>query len=177
VVVGWHSLADAGGLATPGRVPLGSLTSVRPGVFECYGGPGAAATVRLGGRQYQVNVLVGRHAPAPTVAQALAVGRSFALAAGSVTGLVRIVGGPFPGRPRAEPGASVTIIRTEDHRVVRRLRADRHGRFSVVLRPGRYMAFTRVTGGLPAARQPHAVFTVTGRAGVVASPVITIDAK
>lgn len=48
--------------------------------FECWDGRGAAAQIALRGRGYQVNVLVGDRATAQTVAQALAVARSFAVA-------------------------------------------------------------------------------------------------
>ena len=75
VVVGWKK----GG--TPpnggGRRPLRALRRVRPHTFECWRGRGAAAQVTLGGRVYQVNVLVGGRAAPRVVAQALAVGRSF----------------------------------------------------------------------------------------------------
>ena len=75
VVVGWKP----GGTPTnrPGRAPLRSLTKVRRRLFECWPGRGAAAQVTLGGRVYQVNIMVGDHASKRVVAQALAVGRSF----------------------------------------------------------------------------------------------------
>lgn len=78
VVVGWTSLAAAGGVATkPGRAPLGKLVAVRRPSFECFAGRGAVADVVLGGRLYQVNVLVGDRASAERVEQTLAVARSF----------------------------------------------------------------------------------------------------
>jgi hypothetical protein len=78
VVVGWTSIA-AGGLK-PGRAPLKRLLSIRPPSLECFSGRGAAAQVLLGGKPYQVNVMVGEHASKQTIAEALAVGRSFRLA-------------------------------------------------------------------------------------------------
>ena len=75
VVVGWKK----GGTPAnrPGRAPLRALTKVRRHLFDCWPGRGAAAQVTLGGRVYQVNVLVGARARPRVVAQALAVGRSF----------------------------------------------------------------------------------------------------
>ena len=75
VVVGWKR----GG--TPpnrgGRGPLRALRRVRRHTFECWPGREAAAQLTLGGRVYQVNVMVGDRAGPRVVAQALAVGRSF----------------------------------------------------------------------------------------------------
>ena len=47
--------------------------------FECFTGRGAAAQVALGGRAYQINVMVGDKASKRRVAAALAVARSFDL--------------------------------------------------------------------------------------------------
>jgi hypothetical protein len=81
VVVGWKSVASAGGGALkPGRAPLRGLNAVHVPSFECFSGRGAVAEVLLGGKPYQVNVLVGDRASRPRVAEALAVGRSFDLA-------------------------------------------------------------------------------------------------
>ena len=78
VVVGWTSIAAAGGVAaTPGRAPLEELVAVRRPSFECFAGRGAAADVVLGGNPYQVNVLVGDRASERRMGQALAVARSF----------------------------------------------------------------------------------------------------
>ena len=77
VVVGWKSVASGGAHPPPGRAPLDHLVSVHRPSFECFSGRGAAATVLLGGRLYQVNVMVGDRAGPRAVAQALAVGRSF----------------------------------------------------------------------------------------------------
>jgi len=78
VVVGWTSLATGGGAATtPGLAPLGELRAVRRPSFECFAGRGAVADVVLGGKLYQVNVLVGDRASAGRVDQALRVARSF----------------------------------------------------------------------------------------------------
>jgi len=81
VVVGWRHLALSGAQgAEPGRQPLAALTAVRRPAFECFGGPGATAQVVLGGKAFQVNVLVGDLASRQRVAEALAVARSFDLA-------------------------------------------------------------------------------------------------
>ena len=78
IVVGWTSIAAAGGAATaPGRAPLKGLAAVRRPSFECFNGRGAVADVLLGGKLYQVNVLVGDRASAERVGQALMVARSF----------------------------------------------------------------------------------------------------
>jgi hypothetical protein len=53
---------------------------VRRPSFECFNGRGAAADLVLAGRAYQVNVMVGDQATPRVIEQALAVGRSFALA-------------------------------------------------------------------------------------------------
>lgn len=71
VVVGWKNAALSSSTAT--RVVL---TRVQRPIFECFPGRGAAADVLLGGREYQVNVMVGDRAPKRLVEQALAVGRS-----------------------------------------------------------------------------------------------------
>jgi hypothetical protein len=79
VVVGWTSAAAGGGSLNTGRGPLDKLVAVhRPG-FECFEGRGAAAQVRLGGTDYQVNVMVGDRASRQQVSAALAVARSFDL--------------------------------------------------------------------------------------------------
>jgi hypothetical protein len=78
VVIGWTSIATANGMAIPpGRDPLKELVAVRRPSFECFTGRGAVAQVRLGGKLYQVNVLVGDDTPAQQVGRALAVARSF----------------------------------------------------------------------------------------------------
>jgi hypothetical protein len=56
------------------------MTSVTRPSTECFAGRGTAASLALGGKAYQVNVMVGDFAPAQLVADALAVGRSFRLA-------------------------------------------------------------------------------------------------
>jgi hypothetical protein len=79
VVVGW--LSSPGPRPTPpGRAPLRKLVEVTRPVFECFSGRGASAQVRLRGRVYQVNVMVGDRATKRRVAEALAVARSFDLA-------------------------------------------------------------------------------------------------
>src|SRR3954453_8650043 len=59
VVVGWRTATSGGGHMRPGPRPLRALTNVRPPRFECFSGRGAAVSLALGGKAYQVNVLVG----------------------------------------------------------------------------------------------------------------------
>jgi hypothetical protein len=81
LVDGWSSVAAAGGgHPKPGRAPLTQLRRVQRPSFECFTGRGAVAQVLLGGKPYQVNVMVGDRASKHTIAQALAVARSFRLA-------------------------------------------------------------------------------------------------
>jgi hypothetical protein len=77
VVVGWKG---SNGKTGPGRKALDGLKSVTPSAFECFSGRGSAATLVIGRRQYQVNVMVGDSASKRRIADALAVGRSFRLA-------------------------------------------------------------------------------------------------
>jgi hypothetical protein len=78
VVVGWRSVATAGGGAPkPGRAPLKKLLAVTRPSAECFAGRGAAADVLFGGKPYQVSVLVGDRTTKKRVAEALAVARSF----------------------------------------------------------------------------------------------------
>ena len=77
VVVGW---AGGGGSMKPGRAPLRAMTTVRKPELECFSGRGAAAQVRLSGKVYQVNVMVGDRASKRRVAEALAVARWFNVA-------------------------------------------------------------------------------------------------
>jgi hypothetical protein len=78
VVVGWKSVASAGGGSpTPGRAPLKKLVAVRRYLSECFPGRSAVADVLLNGKPYQVNVLVGDRACEERVAEALTVARSF----------------------------------------------------------------------------------------------------
>jgi hypothetical protein len=80
VIVGWKTAASGGGRMKPGRWPLNAMTFVRRPSFECFAGRGAAASLALAGKGYQVNVMVGDSASAQRVAGAVAVGRSFRLA-------------------------------------------------------------------------------------------------
>ena len=81
VVFGWKSIATAGGGPwTHGRGPLKSLVAVRRPSFECFSGRGASSDVLLGGKPYQVNVMVGDRASKTRVEEALAIARSFDLA-------------------------------------------------------------------------------------------------
>ncbi|TML60064.1 MAG: hypothetical protein E6G22_11800 [Actinobacteria bacterium] len=81
VVVGWKSIASAGGGPWKrGRGPLKSLIAVHRPSFECFTGRGAASTVLLDETPYQVNVMVGDRASKTRVKEALAIARSFDLA-------------------------------------------------------------------------------------------------
>jgi hypothetical protein len=81
VVFVWKSTATAGGGPwTQGRGPLKSLVAVHRPSFECFSGRGASSDVLLGGKPYQVNVMVGDRAPKARVEEALAIARSFDLA-------------------------------------------------------------------------------------------------
>jgi hypothetical protein len=64
----------------PGSWPLKTLKSMKRPSFECFAGRGASASLALGGKAYQVNVMVGGSTSAQQIAEALAVGRSFRLA-------------------------------------------------------------------------------------------------
>src|SRR5256714_14012879 len=80
VVVAWKSIASAGGGPwTRGRAPLKSLVAVHRPSFECFAGRGAASDVLLGGKPYQVNVMVGDRASKTRIKEALAIARSFDL--------------------------------------------------------------------------------------------------
>lgn len=73
VVVGWReSIGGTSALSL-------SAMKLRRGTFECFSGRGAVAQVTRGGRDFQVNVMVGDKADAGMVADALDVARSFAL--------------------------------------------------------------------------------------------------
>ena len=80
VVIAWRTYTAGGGSLRPGRARLRTLRQVRRRVFECFSGRGAFAQVVLDRRVYMVSVMVGDRASAARVAEALAVGRSFALA-------------------------------------------------------------------------------------------------
>ena len=81
VAVGWKKLALSGAESQrQGRWPLNKMVAVRRSTFECFEGRGAAATLVLGGKGYQVNVLVGDRASKQRIAEALTVARSFDLA-------------------------------------------------------------------------------------------------
>lgn len=72
VVIGWKRPSTGVTL-----LPLSSLR-LRRETFECFEGRGAVAQVTRGGRDYQLNVLVGDRAAPEVVADALGVARSFA---------------------------------------------------------------------------------------------------
>jgi hypothetical protein len=76
VIVGWKGANGDPGVGTK---ELARLTAVKRSVFECFKGRGAAATVVLRQREYQVNVMVGDRATKRRIGEALDVARSFAL--------------------------------------------------------------------------------------------------
>src|SRR5260221_312539 len=76
VIVGWKGPKGDTGLGTR---ELARLTAVKRSVFECFKGRGAAATVVLGRREYQVNVMVGDGASKQRIGEALDIARSFEL--------------------------------------------------------------------------------------------------
>jgi hypothetical protein len=78
VIVRWKT-ATSGRQIKPGRQPLKAMTSVGRRSFEC-SPEGAASSLVLGGKAYQVNLMVGNHAANERIAQALAAARSFHLA-------------------------------------------------------------------------------------------------
>jgi hypothetical protein len=80
VIVGWKTATSGGGRIKPGRWPLKAMTSVKRPSFECFAGRGAAAQLALGGKAYQVSVMLGDSASSQRIAEALATGRSFRLA-------------------------------------------------------------------------------------------------
>ncbi len=77
VVLGWRGIAPEG--LPRDRGELQALRLRRP-IFECFDGRGAMAQIVVKNRAYQVNVMVGDRATRETVAEALAVARSFAAA-------------------------------------------------------------------------------------------------
>jgi hypothetical protein len=79
VIVGWKETVSSH-VAETGLRPLAKLTMTRPHAFECFPGRGAAASLVVNGRAYQVNVMVGRRATERQISTALAVARSFRLA-------------------------------------------------------------------------------------------------
>jgi hypothetical protein len=81
VVFGWKSTTTAGGGPwIQGRGPLKSLVAVHRPSFECFPGRGASSDVLLGGKPYQVDVMIGDRASKTRVEEALAIARSFDLA-------------------------------------------------------------------------------------------------
>lgn len=79
VVLGWKSLRLAGSPRPTGRAPLLKLVRVSRPIFECSSARGAVASVVLGSKAFQVNVMVGNRTTSARVAEALAVARSFDL--------------------------------------------------------------------------------------------------
>jgi hypothetical protein len=77
VAVGWRTATSSDGNLKPSRTPLKKLVDVSRPSFECFSGRGAAAQVALGGKAYQVNVMVGDYTSPKVIAEALAVARSF----------------------------------------------------------------------------------------------------
>lgn len=73
VVIGWRE--SFGGTSS---LSLSNM-KLRRGTFDCFSGRGGVAQVTRGGRDFQLNVMVGDKADAGTVADALDVARSFTL--------------------------------------------------------------------------------------------------
>jgi hypothetical protein len=73
VVIGWKPPSNGVTL-----LPLSSMR-LRRETFECFDGRGAVGQLIRGGRDFQVNVMVGDRAEAEVVSHALAVAHSFAL--------------------------------------------------------------------------------------------------
>lgn len=71
VVIGWRD--------SFGGAPQKLALKLRRNTFECFSGRGAAAQTTRGGRDFQINVMVGDKADADATADALAVARSFAV--------------------------------------------------------------------------------------------------
>jgi hypothetical protein len=75
-----------------------------------------------------------------------------------ITGVIVTVGGPAPGAPAPIPGVELRLVGAEDSVNVR---ADRLGRFTAALAPGRYRV--TITGhgptadGLPMQPRPDAI--------------------
>lgn len=74
VVLGWRP--PSAGVTL---LPVSSM-KLRRETFECFDGRGAVGQLARGGRDFQVNVMVGDRADTDVVAAALAVARSFTLA-------------------------------------------------------------------------------------------------
>jgi len=72
VVIGWREATGA----SP-YLPLSGM-KLRRGTFECFAGRGAVAQVTRRGVDYQVNVMVGDRASAPTIDDAFTAARSIA---------------------------------------------------------------------------------------------------
>jgi hypothetical protein len=70
VVIGWRDSYGGSRLLN---------LKLRANTFECFDGRGAASQITRGGRDFQVNVMVGDRADADTIADALTVARSFAV--------------------------------------------------------------------------------------------------
>ena len=79
VIVGWQDLRLTAMSRPTGRAPLRKLVGVSRDVFECFSGRGTGASLRLGAKAVQVNVMVGDRATPARVREALAVARSFDL--------------------------------------------------------------------------------------------------
>jgi len=167
VVVGWISSSAGGGPGHQGRAALDHLTSVRRPIFECYPGRGAAAQVRLDGRDYQVNVMVGDRASQRRISEALAVARSFNVTATGSAGRIDpdtsidvtgAIGGIHAGDPRTAVerrlGAGMVISTRSRHQ------PKRHGG-NGTLTTVRYPASQLVVLYVARANRPAEVFSVT----------------
>ena len=116
VIVGWKTATSGGGRMSPGRRPLKLLTDVRRPSFECFSGRGAAASLALGGKAYQVNVMVGDSASPKRIAAAPRWAAPFALRPDEVR-----PGGFEPPTRGLEGRCSSTELRARSRRVPPRL--------------------------------------------------------
>src|SRR3954464_12357452 len=78
VVIAWRTETSGGGVPPRSRTPLRKLKLTRPS-FECFKGRGGSAQLALGGKAYQVNVMVGDRASKHRIRQAIRAAQSFDL--------------------------------------------------------------------------------------------------
>jgi hypothetical protein len=79
---------------------------------------------------------------------------------GTVTGVLELVGGPYPGIKRPEPGR---VIAQRHDRASVSVRTSKHGRYVLHLVPGRYVLSGKIRGG---GLICHAAHPVTVRADI-----------
>jgi hypothetical protein len=90
-------------------------------------------------------------------------------ASGGVQGTALIEGGPAPGNPRPEPGATVAVHKGGLHgTIVARTKASPSGAFKISLSPGKYTLVEVSDAAVPR--------TVTVKPGKYVTVVLTIQA-